>query len=140
MLSLHDKSEFIKDMFYMWIYDNISREEFELKKDFIESIIIKLGGKQVDITLPYEQKTTSITNDVELTHISHRPTFLFNDLYYRVDEVLFSKPFIVIEIGDYDMLINNTMEDTEPFPYDLSDEEFENEVKYSLEILPYPDN
>lgn len=59
---------------------------------------------------------------------------------YRIDEVLFSKPSIVIEFSDYDMLINNAMEDGEPFPYDLSDEEFENEVKHSLEALPCPIN
>lgn len=36
----------------------------------------------------------------------------------------------------YNDLINNTMEDADPFPYDLSDDELENEVKCSLGIAP----
>ena len=37
---------------------------------------------------------------------SVRPTFEYNGQYYRVDEVCFSdKPFIVIEYGTYDELM-----------------------------------
>ena len=35
-------------------------------------------------------------------------------------------------------LMNNIMDDAEPFPYDLSYEELCDEVKYSLGIEPYP--
>lgn len=51
---------------------------------------------------------------------------------------LVKKPFIVIECGDLDELMNNIMDDAEPFPYDLSYEELCDEVKYSLGIEPYP--
>ena len=36
----------------------------------------------------------------------------------------------------YNDLINNTMEDADPFPYNLSDDELENEVKCSLGLAP----
>ena len=70
---------------------------------------------------------------------SVRPTFEYNGQYYRVDKVCFSdKPFIVIEYGTYDELMNNAMEDAEPFPYNLTEEELLNEVKYSLGIEVCP--
>ena len=50
------------------------------------------------------------------------------------------KPFIVIECGTYDELINNIMDDLDPFPYDLTEAELLKEVKYSLGIEPYPKN
>jgi len=52
--------------------------------------------------------------------------------------VLFSqKPFIVIEFGFLDDFVNNTTEDAEPFPYDLTYEEIVKEVRYSMGIEPY---
>jgi hypothetical protein len=67
-----------------------------------------------------------------------RPMLKYGDQYFRVDEVCFHKPFIVIEYGTYKDVMNNTMIDAEPFPFDLSDDLLLNEVKYSLGILPYP--
>lgn len=70
-----------------------------------------------------------------------RPAYEYKGQYYRVDEVCFSsKPFVVIEYGTYDELINNVMEDADPFPYDLTENELLNEVKYSLRIEPYPED
>ena len=122
----------------MWFYEKVTREEFEKKKDFVERVMISLGCEIFDIKLPYENKTTSISGDLTETHYSERPVFKFKDEYYRVDERLFREPFIVIEVGTLEELLNNTMGDADPFPYDLSDEETENEVKYLLGILPYP--
>ncbi|MDE7293479.1 MAG: hypothetical protein K2N72_03545 [Oscillospiraceae bacterium] len=122
----------------MWFYEKVTREEFEKRKDFVERVMISLGCEVFDIKLPYENKTTSISGDFTETHYSERPVFKFKDEYYRVDERLFREPFIVIEVGTLEELLNNTMEDADPFPYDLSDEETENEVKYLLRILPYP--
>lgn len=107
----------------MWSYRKITRSEFEKKKDFVQQIILNFGGEKTDIQLPY---------------FSLRPVFKFNDEYYRVDEVLFEhKPFIVIEFGSFSDVINNTMEDADPFPYDLSDDELKNEISYSLGIKSY---
>lgn len=101
--------------------------------------MFRLGASKYEIRLPYEVKTTSYLDDFEETHRSERSVFTYKGLFFRVDEVFFSqKPFIVIECGDLDELMNNIMEDAEPFPYDLSYEELCDEVKYSLGIEPYP--
>ena len=123
----------------MWFYTDVTREEFEKVKDRIQDIMIEFGAHASDITLPYQQKTTSISENGTDTVISNRPVYCFRNEYYRVDEVLYpEKPFIVIEFGLEEDVLHDTMEDSEPFPYDLSDDELVNEVKYSLEIEPYP--
>jgi len=119
----------------LWIYDNVTRDNFEKRKAFVEQIILNSGGKPVDIELSYERKTTSVTDSFSETHYSDRTIFIFNNEYFRVDEVLLkSKPFIVLEYGTYKDLINNTMEDSDPIPFDLSDNEITDEIKYLLGI------
>lgn len=123
----------------MWFYTNVTREEFEKVKDRIQEIMVGLGACESDITLPYQQKTTSVSASGIDTCISDRLVFRFRNEYCRVDEVLYpEKPFIVIEFGLEEDVLCDTMEDAEPFPYDLSDDELVNEVKYSLDIEPYP--
>jgi len=123
----------------MWKYKCVTRQEFESIKDKIEKFIVMLGGKEVFIDLPYEQKTISYIETDIVKNISSRPAFEYNKQFYRVDEVCFyDKPFIVIECGTYDELMKNIMEDALPFPYDLTENELLNEVKYSLGIEKYP--
>lgn len=121
-------------------YKSISREDFEKRKDFVEQIMLRLGCEPVDIKLPYEQKTTSYAANFKETWLSKRSVYKFKNGFYRVSEVLFAeKPFIVLEFADTeDEAIKNIMEDLEPFPCDISDEETINEIKYSLGIEPYP--
>ena len=124
----------------MWNYTCVTRRQFEAVKDKAEEFIVSLGGRKADIALPYAQKTVSIASGNKTVHISARPPFEYNGQYYRVNEICFSeKPFLVIECGSYDELMKNAMEDADPFPYDLSDEELLNEVKYSLGIAPDPE-
>lgn len=52
--------------------------------------------------------------------------------------VLIKKPFIVAEFGTYDELMKNNMEDADLFPWDLSEEELEDEVSFFLDERPYP--
>ncbi len=125
----------------MWIYESVTRQEFESIKDIVEKFIVMLGGNRVAIELPYEQRTRSLIGNDIVENISTRPAFEYKGKYYRVDEVCFSsKPCIVIEFGTYDELINNIMDEADPFPYDLTEDELLNEVKYSLGIEPYPEN
>jgi hypothetical protein len=100
----------------------------------VERIFVELGCIKVDIDLPYVQKTTSILGDGEkVINYSYRPTFHKGHWYYRVDEVCFpDKPFITIEFGDYNDLVNNIMEDLDPFPFDLTDSELLDEVKRKI--------
>ncbi len=119
----------------VWHYKEISREKFEQVKDQVETFIKEFGGKVMDIQLPYEQSTETHFDNVAIKHISSRPVFEFNNMYFRVDEICFKdKPFVVIEVGNYEEVLNNTMEDTDPFPYDLSDEDIKKEVSYSLRV------
>ena len=125
----------------MWIYDSVTRQEFESIKDIVEKYIVTLGGNKVSIALPYEQRTRSYIGNDFVENISTRSAFEYKGEYYRVDEVCFpNKPFIVIECGTYDELINNVMNDSDPFPYDLTEDELLKEVKCSLKIEPYLEN
>lgn len=39
----------------MWKYECVARQEFESIKDKIEEFIVKLGGNEVSVDLPYTQ-------------------------------------------------------------------------------------
>ena len=114
-----------------WIYTNVTRQEFEVVKDKVEKILVEHGCVEVELDLPYVQKTTSfLGEDEKVINYSYRPAFQKDDWYYRVDEVCFpDKPFITIEFGDYNDLMNDIMEDLDPIPYDLADNELFDEVK-----------
>ena len=125
----------------MWPYESVTRQEFESIKDVVETYIVMLGGNKVSIELPYEQRTRSYVGNDFVENISTRPVFEYKGEYYRVDEVCFpGKPFIVIECGTYEELINNVMDEADPVPYDLAEDDLLKEVKYSLGIEPYPEN
>lgn len=110
----------------MWRYKNVSRAEFEDRKAFAARYMAELGCVFVDLQHFETEKT--------------RPVYKFENGFYRIDEVLFhEKPFIVLEYADtIEEVQKNIMEDLEPFPYDLSDEEMRKEIEYSLGIEPYP--
>lgn len=122
----------------MWHYKNVTRTEFEKAKDSVEQIMLALGAEVYDADLPVRSVKSVISGKCEETFSSERKVFVYNGEFFRVDEVLFSqKPFIVIEFGVLDDFVNNTAEDAEPFPYDLTYEEIVKEVRYSLGIEPY---
>lgn len=55
-----------------------------------------------------------------------------------MDEVCFpKKPFIVFECGTYEELLKNIMEDMDPFPYDLSEQDLCLEVQVALRLKDY---
>ena len=124
----------------MWKYTDITRDEFERIKDHIEDIVVAHGAVAQEIDLPYSQTATTVQKDSDvIVRESHRKVYKYKDLYYRIDEVCFDKkPFIVAEIGTQDELMKNTMEDATPFPWDLSEEEMEDEVSFFLGEKLYP--
>lgn len=124
----------------MWGYSALSRAEFEKRKDFVEQIMRGLGCVSVNVERAYVQKTVSIGENYDETWCSDRPIYKFQNGFYCIDEVLFpKKPFIVLEYAETEEKVkNNAMEDCDPFPYDLSDEDTIKEVRYSLGIEPYP--
>ena len=122
----------------MWPYHEITREEFEKIKEHIEEIMIAHGAEPFEVDLPYMQRTKSVVGGSVIECNSYRRVFKYRDLYYRIDEVCFQKPFIVAEVGTYDELMTNTMEDADSFPFDLAEQEMEDEVSYFLGEKPYP--
>ena len=120
----------------MWPYSFVTREEFEKRKDFVGSTLCRLGCT----TEPWPpQEMTMHGRNFQETWISERPLYHMDNLYITISEVLFSKPFIVLEIGHTrEEATRKIMEDTDPFPYDLSDEQIVLEVKRSLGWEEYP--
>lgn len=116
----------------MWTYTNISREDFEIKKNQIENIMIYCGALPIECHVTHEVSTFGRT--VSDTIISDRTIYEYNGNFFRVDEVLFpAKPFIVIEWTDnIEYALNNVMEDTDPFPFDLTNEELIKEIEFIL--------
>lgn len=115
----------------MWPYKGVSRKQFEERKDFAEHVLLALGAEKIDIELPYINTTTTIGKDYKDTAPDGRSVYQYKDRYYRIDEVLFPvKPFLVFEIAtDIEIVYKNGMEDNDPFPYDLTDEEIWEEMK-----------
>ena len=124
----------------MWKYADITRDEFEKIKDHVEEIMVAHGAVAQDIELPYSQRITTYNANLSPTVFEgERKAYKYRDYYYRISEICFdNKPFIVAEVGTYDELMANTMEDADPFPYDLKEQEMEDEVSYFLGEKPYP--
>lgn len=120
----------------MWPYKDISRSVFENRKEFIGTVFKELGCSVLDINLPYDQKTTTYGSNLKEEWISECPVYQYASRYFRIDEVLFPQvPFFAIECADtLEQVMNNVMEDADPFPYDLSDEEIIQELKHLLGI------
>lgn len=116
----------------MWPYKNITREEFEARKDYVESLLIHKGAMPSNYTTPHNSSSygNGFTDNITYT----RTTYEYNSEYYRVDEVLFpEKPFIVIEWAEkIEDVLKNCMEDTDPFPFDLSDETIAKEIEHIM--------
>ena len=126
----------------MWPYKNVSRKDFENRKDFVDKALRSLGCKILNVEIPYDQKTTMHSESFNETWITARPIYQYENRMFRIDEVLFeNKPFIVMEYADtVDEVMKNIMEDADPFPYDLSDIDTIKEIKYVLGIEPYINN
>lgn len=111
----------MKGAVFMWSYENISKESVKERSLFVENVIEKLGAEFV----------------CETKENGTQKVWKFRNKYVRVDSIGFEKkPFIVLEFSDN---LERPYEDSDPFPYDLPDEEMVLEVKYSLGILPYPE-
>ena len=107
----------------MWKYDFVTEQELEDVMKKVEGFIAAVGGKEVEADFNYKLRRPL------------QKVFEYNGRYYGVDSIRFdTKPFIVIECGTYDELLNNIMEDADPFPYDLTDDQLQKEVKLSLGI------
>ncbi len=103
-----------------------SEDFLEDKMKYVESVLEKYGAKPLGINKKNRDK------------FGQRITYLYNNSYYRVDFLKFEedeKPYMVISCTDEKKYADiGIMEDVEAFPFELTDEEFEKEVRYALEI------
>lgn len=84
-------------------------------RDTIRRIFLELGAESADM--------------------DGRTVFTHHGEYFRLDEMTFhGKPFFVIECGTEEDFHLNRMEDADPFPYDLPEEEIRKEIQQILEI------
>ncbi|MBQ3611911.1 MAG: hypothetical protein IJA01_06565 [Firmicutes bacterium] len=119
----------------MWTYEDITREEFEKRKDYVEKVMVELGAVPTEHAASVKVSTYA-NNQLIGEHTSNRTIYIYQEEYYRVCEMLYKdKPFIVIEFAEsLERALSNCMEDIDPFPHDLSDNEIVKEVKCSLGI------
>lgn len=118
----------------MWPYRDVTRRQLEEAKDRVEELLLRLGAEPTRLGEPHS--VASYGAGVEEHVLSDRTVYRYRGWFYRVDEVLFpQKPFLVIECADREENIrNNAMEDADPFPWDLGEEELLAELRELLEV------
>lgn len=116
--------------FQWWPYSGIDKAEFLEKIVFAEEILRKYGAEYIEDfrgTCTWMLKDGSDVREDIQKHIWKR-----GNEYIRVDRVYFpEKPFLVLEFSENK---EGPYKDADPFPYDLSDAELEQEIRYSLGI------
>lgn len=114
----------------MWKYgDAVSRDDAEKVMQFTESLFEKYGAVPTEL------------NSENRKQFNQRVTYFYKGWYYRIDLICFDeKPYIVFESTDDARLASvGVMEDGDSFPYGLTPEQIEQEVRYLFEIDPYPE-
>ncbi len=113
---------------YQWPYSHISKSEFLAQIVAVEKILQKYGSEYVKDSC--EKNTWILSSDTSYNAKLQKHIWKRKDNYIRVDSVYFpEKPFLVLEFSEHQ---EGPYEDADPFPYDLSDEELEQEIRYSL--------
>lgn len=100
-----------------------SQQELEKCLDHVEKKMMEYGAEPTEIRC----KNPLVAN---------RITYEYNGGFYRADYIPFDvKPCIVLEYAEKkEDVINNIMEDCDPFDYDASDDEIEKEIRIAFEI------
>lgn len=116
----------------MWPYASVTRQQLEEKKDLVERLLVQLGAVPTDLGRPHP--VSSYGAGVAETFFSDRRVYRYGGSFYRVDEVLFrEKPFLVVECaGREEDVRSGGMEDADPFPWDLGEEELLEELRELL--------
>ena len=116
----------------MWPYKTVTRRRLEEQKDLVERLLERLGAVPTDLGRPHP--VSSYGAGIGETFLSHRTVYRYGGGFYRVDELLFrEKPFLVMEwAGREEDVRNNAMEDADPFPWDLGEEELLEELQKLL--------
>ncbi len=106
----------------------MEQEKIEEKKQSVENYFVKYSAK------PVETKNKD--------KLGLRTTFEQGGIYYRVDESeIDGRTFLMISAANDPKFADvGVMEEVAAFPADLTEEQLEKEVRYILEVEPYPDD
>ena len=111
-----------------WRYSFVSQEEFQKKVTFAEELLEKHGAEYIR-NMEYTGYW-SLKDGTDAFEKIKKRVYKLGEEFIRVDWVYFTeRPFIVLEFSDK---IDGPYEDADPFPYDLPDNEFEYEIRFSL--------
>ncbi len=118
----------------MWPYQSVTRQQLEEKKDLVERLLQKLGAVPTGLGLPHP--VSGYGPGMGETFLSQRTVFRCGKVFVRVDEVLFpEKPFLVLEYASREEEVRaNVMEDADPFPWDLGEEDLLAELRVVLDV------
>ena len=115
---------------YKWPYIIPSHDEIAAKIALAEEYLQKCGGELIE-TINKSNKLLR-DNDFYETENTSRNIWKYKGKLIRIDTVLFpEKPFLIVEYADGK---DGFWYGAAPFPYDLSSEEYEREIRLSLGI------
>ena len=110
-------------------YDDRINEEYNKTVDFLLAYAESLGAEYVcsrTERFATTSKGTTICEEPEMN------IYKFGDEYFRIEKLsLPDKPWMVFSFSDS---VEGPYEDADPFPYDLSEEELKEEVRFALRI------
>ena len=113
-----------------WPYSGINKEELLAKIISVEKILKRYGAEYIEDCC--ENCTSMLNKDFYVQEKNQKRIWKRGNEYIRVDKLYFpEKPFLVLEFSEYK---EGPYEDADPFPYDLSDAELEQEIRCSLNI------
>lgn len=115
---------------FQWPYHSHDKKTFLSKIILAENYLQKYGAKYIGKVNEFER--WCLKDGSYVTECVEKNIWKFREEYVRVDRVYFSeKPFIVLEFSKKK---EGPYEDADPFPYDMPDVDFEQEIRFSLGI------
>ena len=115
---------------FQWPYSFLTKEELDKKIKYTEELLQKYGAEYIGES---HRIGTRILNDGSKVYENiEKNIWKRENEFIRVDWVYFSeKPFLLLEFSDKQ---EGPYEDGDPFPYDLANEKFEQEIRDCLGI------
>ncbi len=115
---------------YHWPYSCIDKADFLAQIISVEKILQKYGAEHIEDIC--EKGKLLLSDDSYAYETIQKHIWKRKNEYICVDRIYFSeKPFLVLEFAENK---EGPYEDADPFPYDLSDTELDQEIRYCLGI------
>ena len=115
---------------YHWTYSCIDKADFLAQIISVEKILQKYGAEHIEDIC--EKGKWLLSDDSYAYETIQKHIWKRKNEYICVDRIYFSeKPFLVLEFAENK---EGPYEDADPFPYDLSDTELDQEIRYCLGI------